>query len=242
MKRTFCALLLLGALLLSGCASGLPEPVESPYAPGASPAPPSASAAAPPTTPPTMPPTASPTATPAPTADPAESTHMSFEQLVADDGTRDEREEWPPAGSYRVDVDLTNCVMSAYDASGNLVRQALCTVGAADTPTPEGTFTMGEDRRRFGYFEEHDCYAQYWSQIDGAIFFHSLLYENDGETLRMSSYENLGRASSHGCVRLTVPDAKWIYDHLAPGSTVNIFYGEPNDALADALALPQAPK
>lgn len=111
----------------------------------------------------------------------------------------------PPAGSYRVDVDLTNCVMSAYDASGNLVRQALCTVGAADTPTPEGTFTMGEDRRRFGYFEEHDCYAQYWSQIDGAIFFHSLLYENDGETLRMSSYENLGRASSHGCVRLTVP-------------------------------------
>ena len=49
---------------------------------------------------------------------------MSFEQLVADDGTRDEREEWPPAGSYRVDVDLTNCVMSAYDASGNLVRQA----------------------------------------------------------------------------------------------------------------------
>lgn len=253
MKKAFCATLCAAALLLSGCSALMPLPSPVPSAspdestyPGITQSPgplpsmsPPAESIPPYATTPT--PSVAPQTPVTPTADPAASTRMTYEELVADDGTREEFEDWPPVGTYTVKVDLTNCVMSAYDASGTLVRQALCTIGTEDSSTPEGTFEMGEDRRRFGYFEEHDCYAQYWSQIDGEIFFHSLLYENDGKTLRQSSYDNLGHSGSHGCVRLSVPDAKWIYENVAPGSTVTIYSGERDDALVSALSLPKAP-
>ena len=39
----------------------------------------------------------------------------------------------------------------------------------------------------------------------------------------------LGQPASHGCVRLCVRDAKWIYDNCAVGTTVTI---------GDSLAAP----
>ena len=36
-------------------------------------------------------------------------------------------------------------------------------------------------------------------------------------------YNQLGTVCSHGCVRLTVADAKWIYDNCPLGTTVSIY-------------------
>ena len=33
---------------------------------------------------------------------------------------------------------------------------------------------------------------------------------------------NLGRKASHGCIRLKIDDAKWIYDNCPYGTTVVI--------------------
>ncbi|WP_165541109.1 L,D-transpeptidase, partial [Bifidobacterium longum] len=33
----------------------------------------------------------------------------------------------------------------------------------------------------------------------------------------------LGSPASHGCVRLTVPDVKWLYEQLPQGTTVHIY-------------------
>jgi len=180
-----------------------------------------------------------PASTPKP---PNFTTKMSYEELVADDGDRTELKEVPTEDGYLVEVDLTNCVVTVYAPDGSVALQALCTVGKKDSPTPAGEFTMGGQRERFGLFNKYDCYAQYWSQIEGDIFFHSVLYdEPDGDTLIKGTYRNLGKATSHGCVRLTVPDAKWIYENVGVGSRVIIREKDKDPELRKSLKLPKAP-
>ena len=43
---------------------------------------------------------------------------------------------------------------------------------------------------------------------------------NQPDTLEYWEYDKLGTAASAGCVRLTVADAKWIYDNCASGCYV----------------------
>ena len=51
--------------------------------------------------------------------------------------------------------------------------------------------------------------------------FHSVLYSSNNEkSLRSGSLYALGNPASHGCVRLTVEDAKWLYEHCKRGKTV----------------------
>ena len=67
-------------------------------------------------------------------------------------------------------------------------------------------------------------YGQYCSRITGGVLFHSVFYSttNPG-TLAYNSYNRLGTTASHGCVRLNVADAKWIYDNCPSGTLVNIY-------------------
>ena len=105
-----------------------------------------------------------------------------------------------------------------------LVRTMKCSTGKDATPTPTGTFqsTTGPGAR-WHYFKKYKCWAQYAYYIEGDIMFHSVLYnEKDGPVTR-SSVNNLGRKASHGCVRLSVEDAKWIYQNC-PAQTKIIVY------------------
>ena len=107
-----------------------------------------------------------------------------------------------------------------------LIRTMICSTGAPGNDTPKGTFTSEgrRDRGRWHYFVEHECWAQYTFGITGNILFHSVLYsKNDENTLRASSVYNLGHRASHGCVRLTVEDAKWICDHCRAGQTIIVY-------------------
>ena len=61
--------------------------------------------------------------------------------------------------------------------------------------------------------------------------------------MNVSSYKALGKRASHGCIRLSVPDAKWIYDNIGKGTVVSIIEGmEPDPELRDALKLPPLDK
>jgi len=102
-----------------------------------------------------------------------------------------------------------------------------------------GTFQMAGHKKRFGYFVKFDVYAQYWTQIRGGIYFHSIIYERRSDKyLSESSYRNLGSGVSHGCIRLLPPDAKWIYENCAPGTTVVITRSKPKDDVLPSLLTP----
>ena len=166
---------------------------------------------------------------------------MGFEELVGDNGIYQKPTGWPPADTYLTVVDVYHQVVSVYsrDENGEYtvpVRYMVCTSGAAETPSPLGTFKMGGHRVRFGYFSSSGVYGQYWSNITGRIYFHTLLYsKRSAETYTESSYRRLGTRGSHGCVRLLVPDARWIFYHLAPGSTVEIRRGSAEDTATAAI-------
>lgn len=191
----------------------------------------------------------SPTGNPSPTPFPkapkeiAPSAYMSYKQLVGDNGDYSMPHNVPSRDTYKILIDVTNQVMTVYNKkSGEIVRQMLCTTGKKDTPTPRGIKKMGKGRARFGFFKDYDCYAQYCTQVVQGIYIHSVLYrEKDAKTLIKSSYRNLGRPSSHGCIRLSVPDARWIFYNIAPQTECEIKAMKKNDALRRSLRLASPP-
>ena len=135
----------------------------------------------------------------------------------------------PAPPKYTLMVDITNQITRAYtyDADGNytiLVREMICSTGTVKNPTPLGTTIMPKTRARWGYFPTWDSHAQYLTRIDKANAFHSVLYTApDEQSLSVSSFTSLGTRQSHGCVRLTVSDAKWIYDNCEAGTIITVY-------------------
>ncbi|MGN0775783.1 MAG: L,D-transpeptidase family protein, partial [Candidatus Ventricola sp.] len=138
----------------------------------------------------------------------------------------------PTPTRYTLMVDVTNQIVRAYtyDENGEytvLVREMICSTGTKKNPTPLGTTIMPSKRARWGYFPTWDSHAQYLTRIDGSNAFHSVLYSAaDERTLSVKSFEALGTPASHGCVRLYVCDAKWIYDNCAAGTIITVYEGE----------------
>ena len=137
----------------------------------------------------------------------------------------------PAPAKYTLMVDVANQIVRAYtyDETGAytvLVREMICSTGTKKNPTPLGTTIMPKKRARWGYFPTWDSHAQYLTRIDSANAFHSVLYYFADETqLALQSYEDLGTPASHGCVRLYVGDAKWIYDNCEAGTIITVYEG-----------------
>lgn len=127
---------------------------------------------------------------------------------------------------YLIAVDRTNNCITVYakDNSGKFTvpdRAFVCSVGT-DGLTPVGVFNTPAKYR----WKElrGNVHGQYSTRIVGKVLFHSVPYsKQDNSTLLYRSYNKLGSAASHGCVRLTTADAKWIYDCCPLGTTVMIY-------------------
>ena len=66
-------------------------------------------------------------------------------------------------------------------------------------------------------------YGQYCTRIVGGVLFHSVAGSNmTSHNLSAGNYNMLGQPASHGCVRLCVRDAKWIYDNCGLYTRVDI--------------------
>ncbi|MBR3928587.1 MAG: peptidoglycan-binding protein [Clostridia bacterium] len=133
-----------------------------------------------------------------------------------------------PAFKYKVEISISKQKVYVYEwhygSYSKLVKTMTCTTGTTETPTPLGTFKMGGPCGRWYFFKKFDCWAQYASRIVGGILFHSVIYsEKDVNTLRQSTVNALGTRASHGCVRLSVENAEWIYRNIPAGTTCRIY-------------------
>lgn len=129
---------------------------------------------------------------------------------------------------YLIKVNRVHNTITVYekDESGNYsipVKAMICSVGVKGLETRLGTFTTKEKYRWKALMG--DVYGQYSTRIVGGILFHSVYYYRNGNpaTLATAQFNKLGNAASHGCIRLTVGDAKWIYDNCPTGTTVVIY-------------------
>ena len=124
------------------------------------------------------------------------------------------------ATNYMIAVDLTNHRTVVFYRSGGswqVVRNVAVSTGAPETPTPTGTYTIGDRGYSFGV--GYTCY--YWTQFRGPYYFHSVLY-NQGTRSIMDG--RLGYSISHGCVRMDINDAYYINYNIPSGTKVSVYY------------------
>ena len=148
---------------------------------------------------------------------------------------------------FYIYVDVRNQITSVYgrDEYGEYtvpVRQMLCSTGKEGTDSDPGDWVLNGRKANWCYFPKWGGYARYWTRINGSIAFHSIIYHSVSTSdPKVSSYKMLGQKASHGCIRLTVADAKWIYDNCGAGTVVHITRRnetEPDQELKTALQLP----
>lgn len=108
-------------------------------------------------------------------------------------------------------------IFQGYRGNWKQIREWYCGDGAASTPTVEGTFKV---QSRGYYFDSGSARCYWWTQFYGNYLFHSVLYHKDGTLMD----GRVGMALSHGCVRLEIQNAKWIYDTIPSGSTVVVYH------------------
>ncbi len=104
------------------------------------------------------------------------------------------------------------------------IKNYSCTIGARKTPTPSGTFYIGGGRKiaHVTYFDSGKIRCWYATRIKGEYYFHSVLYTQYRKPTRVAN-GRLGANLSHGCIRLQLNNAKWIYNNI-PVNTKCIIY------------------
>lgn len=123
----------------------------------------------------------------------------------------------------------SQCVVGYEGENGDWkeLRVMICSTGRQKHETPVGTYRI-TDRYQYkmlGTTDESHCYGFWASRFKTHHLFHSvpINYEagRDQEKAHrmcsMHKYEKLGTVASDGCVRLTVADAKWIYEFSETG-------------------------
>ena len=121
---------------------------------------------------------------------------------------------------YLILVDTTANRVGIYSGSvgkWNEVKKWACTTGAKSTPTVKGTFTVQGKGKSFG--SGYTCW--YYTQFYGNYLFHSVLYKQGSMSVIIDG--RLGINASHGCVRLNINNAKWIYDNIPRGTKVVVY-------------------
>jgi len=127
--------------------------------------------------------------------------------------------------AYKIIIDVSDQRVFVYQWNGsnynNLVGEMICSTGEKRTPTPLGTYQAAgpTGTGEWYYFNTYSCYAKWATRIVGGILFHSVVYSR-GKVLNQTSVRRLGKRASHGCIRLKVDHAKWIYENCTPGTTV----------------------
>lgn len=107
--------------------------------------------------------------------------------------------------------------------NGQVIYTMKASTGMDDS-TPKGVFQMESDRGDSFYNPDEKMGANYWSSFKdhGVYMFHSVPTDINGNYIK-SEAELLGeKPASHGCVRLSIADAKWIKENIPTGTMVEI--------------------
>lgn len=126
------------------------------------------------------------------------------------------------ATDYLILVDTNKCRVGIFAGSQgrwSAIQYWLCSPGTSATPTVKGSFTIKNRGKVFGKEGQYSCW--YFTRFYGEYLFHSVLYYPGSMTNIKDG--RLGMPLSHGCVRLDINNAKWIYDNIPNGTKVYIY-------------------
>ncbi|MBN1298613.1 MAG: L,D-transpeptidase [Actinobacteria bacterium] len=121
--------------------------------------------------------------------------------------------------NYLIDVNLANQKVNVFYLE-NLIKSMPCSGGKPETPTPLGTFKTNQ-KIYYAYVPKFAQGAYYWTRFYGSYLFHSVPYD-ENKNLLTEELAKIGTPASHGCIRLYLEDAKWMYETIPLGTEVQI--------------------
>ncbi|WP_314686556.1 L,D-transpeptidase [uncultured Bifidobacterium sp.] len=139
---------------------------------------------------------------------------MTLQTLIADG-----RVDLSQYSDLSLDVSIAN--QRVYVKSNGMVIYEMIASTGLYGPTPTGDYTINGYR---GY-EFHDTEGwggRYWvGFIKATYLFHSVPIDENGNYVA-SEAAKLGQPASHGCVRLSLTNAKWLYEYIPTGTPVHV--------------------
>ena len=139
------------------------------------------------------------------------------------------RSEKYPDVKYKFIVDRTKCVVNIFAAAPGTsnynipVYACYCSPGAPGTETDLGNYATST-RTTYGYLmgPSWGQYTTHFNMSSGE-FFHAVAGEiQNYHSPFIGSINALGTPQSHGCVRLSVRDAYWVYAFTPSGCPVTV--------------------
>ncbi len=127
--------------------------------------------------------------------------------------------DYNDSSDFRIEVDLSRQVLTVF-YKGEVLREMICSGGAPESPTPLGEYATSQ-KIEYAWVERFGVGAYYWIRFFEDYLIHSVPFDEDGNMI-VEEYEKLGNPASHGCIRLRLEEAKWLYDTLPLGVKVFI--------------------
>jgi peptidoglycan hydrolase-like protein with peptidoglycan-binding domain len=123
----------------------------------------------------------------------------------------------PSNTNYYIYTNLSKhlvCIFTGSNHNWKLIKAISCSIGKASTPTIRGHFSVGA---KGAYFVTNNgILCKYFTQISGNYLFHSILYDKKGNIVDDRPGENI----SHGCIRLSLENAKYIHDTIPTRTSI----------------------
>ena len=144
----------------------------------------------------------------------------------SEEDTEETETSKPKKNPYYIKINKRMNTVTVYglDENGNYTVPVKAMVASTGKATPLGKFNT---KVKYTWkLLNGGVWGQYSTRIHGGILFHSVpMVSKSKDAVRYRYYNQLGTTASAGCVRLTVADAKWIFDNCPVGTTVEIFNG-----------------
>lgn len=109
-----------------------------------------------------------------------------------------------------------------YLMDGNSTLYTMRCSSGKNGATPTGTYHIEDMRGANFYTPSETMGGNYYVAWKGHDFlFHSVPVDKNGHYIAKEA-RKLGHPASHGCIRLSVADAKWMYENIPTGTKVVI--------------------
>jgi hypothetical protein len=144
-----------------------------------------------------------------------------------------------------VDISIDDQTMTVIE-NYHVINKFAVSTGKWDMPTPIGTFYV-QNHILDAYSQPYDLYMPYWMGIGAGYGIHGLPYWKYSWGNVYEGVDHLGIRVSHGCIRLSVANAEWLYSWAPNGTTVIIHQGSGIQAQItppdyDAIVTDQSPQ
>lgn len=133
---------------------------------------------------------------------------------------------YPAVQKYpHLEFDVSIRQQRVFLRSGNKTLYTMYASTGKNDSTPRGDFAIQAERGASFYNPEDQGGANYYTSwyVHGVYLFHTVPTDKAGNYIPAAA-ALLGTASdSHGCVRLSIPDARWINENARVGMRVHVY-------------------